>query len=343
MLDDLRYIHEHDAQDALGIAEKQYQQLTVEFDVIIKPQTISNVIIAGMGGSALSGLIAQTWLNLSVPLDVVRNYTLPKYTSPQSLVIISSYSGDTEETVSSLNDAETRGSTIVIIASDGKLAVIAREKHYPLLLIPTGYQPRYATLFMLKALAVIFDGCGLTDKAVSNLMSQADFIKLAATKLRPDVATQDNLAKTIALELVGKSVVIYSGPLMSAAAYKWKININENAKQIAWLNQLPEFNHNEFLGWTKQPVDKPYAVIDLRSQLEHPRVQQRFELSQKLLSGMRPLPIVVQAEGDNLLAQLLWLINLGNFVSIYLALLNGLNPTPVEMIERLKTALADKG
>jgi glucose/mannose-6-phosphate isomerase len=130
---------------------------------------------------------------------------------------------------------------------------------------------------------------------------------------------------------------------MSAAAYKWKININENAKQIAWLDQFPEFNHNEFLGWTKQPVDKPYAVIDLRSQLEHLRVQQRFELSQKLLSGMRPAPIVVQAEGDNLLAQLLWLINLGNFVSIYLSLLNGLNPTPVEMIQRLKTALADKG
>lgn len=342
MLDDLRYIHEHDLQDALGIAEKQYQQLSTEFDFKVEPKTINNVIVAGMGGSALAGLVAQTWLDLSLPLEVVRNYSLPNYASSQTLVVISSYSGNTEETISALAEAEKRGCVIVIVASGGKLTEIARQKNYPLLLIPTGYQPRHATLFNLKALASIFDGYQLTQGAVSNLMTQADFIKLSTSKLRPDIATKDNQAKTIALELTGKSIVVYSGPLMSAAAYKWKINFNENAKHIAWFNQLPEFNHNEFLGWTKQPVDKPYAVIDLRSRLENPRVQQRFELTQKLLSGMRPDPIVVQADGDSLLAQLLWLITLGDFTSIYLALLNGLNPTPVEMIERFKTALEDK-
>jgi glucose/mannose-6-phosphate isomerase len=343
MLDDLRYIHEHDSQDALGVAEKQYQQLTVEFDFQVELKNIANVIVAGMGGSALAGLIAQTWLNLRVPLEIVRNYSLPKYISANTLVIVSSYSGNTEETISALDEAEGHGSVIVVVASGGKLADIARQKNYPLLLIPEGYQPRHATLYNLKALATVFDGYKLSENAVANLMNQADFIKLSTSKLRPDVATKDNRAKTIALELTGKSIVVYSGPLMSPAAYKWKINFNENAKHIAWYNQLPEFNHNEFLGWTKQPVDKPYAVIDLRSHLESPRIQERFELTQRLLSGMRPDPIVVQAEGDNLLAQLLWLVTLGDFTSLYLALLNGLNPTPVEMIERFKNALSDKG
>jgi len=135
--------------------------------------------------------------------------------------------------------------------------------------------------------------------------------------------------------------VVYSGPLLSPAGYKWKININENAKQVAWCNQLPEFNHNEFLGWTQQPVQKPYAVIDLRSNLENARIQKRFEVTERLLSGKRPAPIVVQAKGDNILQQLLWTITLGDYISVYLALLNNLDPTPVDLIEKFKNLLAE--
>jgi glucose/mannose-6-phosphate isomerase len=138
---------------------------------------------------------------------------------------------------------------------------------------------------------------------------------------------------------MGKSAVVYSGPKMHPAAYKWKISFNENAKHVAWLGQLPEFNHNEFLGWSKQPTDKPYAVIDLRSNLEHPRVQKRFEVSARMLSGMRPEPHVVQAEGETVLEQLLWLIAYGDFVTLYLAVLNGVNPAPVELVEKFKREL----
>lgn len=141
------------------------------------------------------------------------------------------------------------------------------------------------------------------------------------------------------MELVGNSVVIYSGPKMYPAAYKWKININENSKNIAWCNQLPEFNHNEFQGWISHPIEKPYKVVDIRSGLEHPRVQARFEITEKLLSGKRPHPEVVVPSGDSVLKQLLWSIQLGDFVSLYLALLNGLNPTPVDLIEKLKVEL----
>ena len=148
-----------------------------------------------------------------------------------------------------------------------------------------------------------------------------------------------NPAKQLAQEMMGRSVVMYAGPKMYAAAYKWKISCNENAKQIAWVDQLPEFNHNEFLGWTQQPREKPYVIVDLRSNLEHPRVQKRFAVSARLLSGMRPAPNVVDVRGTTPLEQLLWVSIFGDFVTIYLALLNGLDPAPVELIEKFKKAL----
>ncbi len=115
--------------------------------------------------------------------------------------------------------------------------------------------------------------------------------------------------------------------------------MNENAKNVAWCGALPEFNHNEFLGWSSHPVDKPYAVIELQSFLEHPKVQKRFDASNRLLSGQWPAPHIIKVEGQHILSQLLWAIALGDFVSVYLALLNGLNPTPVDLIEKLKKEL----
>jgi glucose/mannose-6-phosphate isomerase len=175
--------------------------------------------------------------------------------------------------------------------------------------------------------------------AADTLAAQAGFLKTSAVAWRPDVATVKNHAKQIAQELLGKSVVIYSGPKLFPVAYKWKVGCNENAKQVAWANQLPEFNHNEFSGWSKQPTDKPYAIIELRSNLEHERVQRRFELSAQLLSGMRPAPIVVDVQGASLLEQLLWASLLGDFVSLYLAFLTNINPTPLPLVDKLKEAL----
>jgi glucose/mannose-6-phosphate isomerase len=132
---------------------------------------------------------------------------------------------------------------------------------------------------------------------------------------------------------------MYGGPLLFPAANKWKICMNENAKNTAWVYQYPEFNHNEFIGWSSHPIDKPFAVVEIRSNLEHPRVQKRFTVSERLLSGKRPAPLVVTPQGDTLLQQLVWAITMGEFVSIYLALLNGVNPTPVDLVEKFKVAL----
>jgi glucose/mannose-6-phosphate isomerase len=340
MLDDLKMIHERDAADTLGIAERQWQQLGYEFETSQQPIEADNIIYAGMGGSALAAVLSVSWPGYDVPFQVVRDYDIPAYVSDKTYFIAASYSGNTEETISALEQAEAKGAQIAVIAGGGKLADLARAKGYPLAVLPKAEQPRYAVFYNLKALLVLLQKAGLSDgAAIEELQRSAEFLKTAAAQWIATVPTAKNQAKQIAQEVIGKSAVVYGGPKLAPAAYKWKISFNENAKQVAWTNQYPEFNHNEFMGWTKQPVQKPYAVIDLRSNLEHPRIQKRFEVSERLLSGMRPAPIVVQAQGETLLEQLLWTIALGDFVTIYTALLNGLNPAPVDLIEKFKKTL----
>jgi glucose/mannose-6-phosphate isomerase len=273
-----------------------------------------------------------------VPLEITRDYDIPAYVNSSTLFIAASYSGNTEETVSALAQAEAKGAQIVVIAGGGKLQEIAEAKQYAFILLPKAAQPRYAALYNFKALAVILVEAGLVQAAnvYPALEQAADFLDEAVKVWLPTVSTANNPAKQLAQELIGKSLVVYGGPKMYPAAYKWKISCNENAKQVAWAGQLPEFNHNEFLGWSQQPVDKPYAVVDLRSSLEHPRVQKRFEVTARLLSGKRPEPLVVQVQGDTLLEQLLWAVAYGDFVTLYLALLNGLNPAPVDLVEAFK-------
>lgn len=343
MLDDLKLIHQRDTEDALGIAEKQGEQLLQELEVQgnVAFENIDAVVYAGMGGSGLAAELLPVWPGIGAPFQIVRGYELPAYVGSNTLVIVASYSGNTEETLSALADAEERGAQIAVIAGGGKLRQAAEEKGYPLVTLPKAAQPRYAMLYNFRALLELLILASFIDRntVIPELEGAANLLSEATAAWRPDVPTSQNPAKQLARELIGKSVVVYGGPKMYPAAWKWKISCNENAKQVAWAGQYPEFNHNEFLGWSKQPVDKPYAVIDLRSNLEHPRVQKRFEVSARLLSGMRPEPHVVQAHGDTILEQLLWMLAFGDFVTMYLGILNGLNPAPVELVEKFKKEL----
>lgn len=343
MLDDLKLIHQRDAQDALGVVEKQWQQLTHLYQAKFQPQgDINNVIVAGMGGSALAANLVKSWPGLSVPFEFIRDYSLPNYVSTNTLFIASSYSGNTEETLAALGEAQEKSAQIIVIAAGGKLADIAKEKGYPFYQIPQGFQPRMAVFYNFTALVQLLESAGLVKSgAFDELKAAANWLGEQVKTYLPDVATKNNPAKKLAQELVGNSIVVYSSSQFSPVAYKWKINFNENSKTVAWCNALPEFNHNEFLGWTEQPVQKPYKIIDIRSSIDHPKIQKRFEVSEKLLSGKRPHPEIVVPEGKNLLQQLLWTIQLGDFTSLYLAILNGLNPTPVDLIVKLKTALND--
>jgi glucose/mannose-6-phosphate isomerase len=344
MLDDLKYIHDRDAQDALGVAEKQWQQLERVFEVTkwsMVNGKYENIVLAGMGGSALAALISTSWPGYDVPFEICKNYDIPSYVGPGTFFIASSYSGNTEETLEAFGKAGKKGAYLAAITAGGKLADVAREANIPLLLLLSGMQPRMATLSNFKALLTMFDATGMTSGSADELTSRAQTIKQAVQAWLPAVPTDKNYAKQLALGVMGKSPVVYAGPKLFPVAYRWKISFNESAKNIAWCNQYPEFNHNEFVGWTSHPTEKPYEIIDLVSSFEHERIKKRFEVSDRLLSGKRPAATVVNAEGNDLLDQLLWTVVLGDFVSIYLAILNGLNPTPVDLIEKLKKSLAE--
>jgi len=340
LLDDLKFIHEKDVQDALGIAGKQWEQIQQVYDIPELNFTPENIVYAGMGGSALEAYILQSWPGLSIPFEIVRGYDIPQYISDKTLFIASSYSGNTEETVEALHHAEEKSAKIVVMSSGGKLAEIAKEKAYVFAQLPTGYQPRHVVVYCYKALFTILEKAGMQVNEEPVFKKAVELVRNAVKQWQADVPTSSNPAKRLALELAGTSPVIYAGPKLFPAAYKWKISFNENAKNVAWCDAFPEFNHNEFIGWSSHPVDKPYSIIQLQSSLEHPKIQKRFDASNRLLSGRWPEPHIIKVEGEDLLSQLLWSSALGDFVSIYVALLNGVNPTPVDLLEKLKAEIA---
>lgn len=340
ILDNPQVLAQRDPQGALNVALNQCNYFSAQFDARFVPrEPVTSVVWAGMGGSALPMVVVQAWPQLTIPFEVVRDYDIPPYVGPSTLFVASSYSGNTEETLEALRGAETRGAQIVIVAAGGKLVEIAHEKNYPLFSIPAGIQPRMATFNFVAAFLAIVEPLGVTAADVSEFVSVGEWLKGEVAAFGADTPLNENLAKQLATKLVGKTTITYAGPKLFPAANKLKICMNENAKNTAWTNQYPEFNHNEFIGWSSHPVEKPFAVVEFRSNLEHPRTQKRFEVSERLLSGMRPAPIVIEPRGETLLQQLAYSFALADFISIYVGLLNGVNPTPVALVEKLKQDL----
>jgi glucose/mannose-6-phosphate isomerase len=347
MLDDNNVLKQRDPKDALGVAAHEYEQASFTVKVLHPEhdgRDITKIVVAGMGGSALAALLAKTWLKdkLKLPFEVVRTYNLPEYVDYHTLVIASSYSGNTEETLSCFDDAKQRGAQMAVISAGGALAEKADEDSIAQVLLPAALQPRMAVIYNLRALMALLGHFQLVSfDYFDEIKSTADWLKEQTSAWTQDVSVDKNYAKQLALLAVGKTPVFYGGALTAPLAYKWKISWNENAKNVAFWNEYPEFNHNEFIGWTSHPVEKPFAVFDLISKFEHPQILKRFTVSDKLLSGRRPKANIVELQGESLIAQLLWGSILADFVSIYVAILNGVDPTPVPLIEKLKQELAN--
>lgn len=347
ILDNMNVITQRDPEGALKVIASQFEQ--TRFDARVwnaehDAREITSIVVTGMGGSALAALIVKTLLKseLSVPFDVIRGYELPAYVNERTLVIASSYSGNTEETLSALEQAEKQGAQVGILASGGKLIDMATNLNIAHVPLPAGAQPRMATIYNLRGLFALLENFGVIQHTwLDNLANLAGWLEQETAQWLPDVPTDKNYAKQLALEGIGKSPIFYGSPLTAPLAYKWKISWNETAKNIAFWNEFPEFNHNEFMGWVSHPVEKPFAVFDLISPLDTPRVVQRFELTDRLLSGKRPHAFTIELKGETLLAQLLWGAILADFTSAYAAVLNNVDPTPVALIERLKKELAE--
>jgi len=347
ILDNTNVIAQRDPEGALQVIASQYEQARYAVPVqnaAHDDRTITSVVVAGMGGSALAALVAKVLLNRELPIsfEVVRTYDLPEYVNEHTLVIASSYSGNTEETLSALEQAQEKGAQVGILASGGKLIEAASTRDIAYVTLPSGIQPRMAVLYNLRGLFALLENFGVVgSKWLEELASLADWLEAETNQWTPNIPTENNYAKQVALQAVGKSPVFYGSPLTAPLAYKWKISWNENAKNVAFWNEYPEFNHNEFLGWSSHPVEKPFAVFDVKSKFDKPRILQRFELSDRLLSGLRPHALTLELKGETLLAQLVWGSILADFASTYVAILNEVDPTPVVLIEKLKQELAE--
>lgn len=343
MLDDANYIKQFDNQDALGVIAQHPQQLQATFsvDVDIDASAITQIVVAGMGGSALAGAFVRDWWRSELPisLEVVRDYRLPAFVDQNTLVMVSSYSGNTEETLAAYQDAGTRGAQRVVVTTGGELADRAATDGVPVYELPSGYQPRMAVWYNIAALTHLAERLGVLEAKQQQLEAAMPLLEAAAKSWTPDVATADNPAKQYAEMCLGKAVWILGSNSFQSATYHWKAAINENAKHVATYNVLPEFNHNEFLGWTEHPRHKPFTVIQLRSNLEHECTQRRFDVTNRLLSGRMPAPLEIELAGETHIQQLLWASLLGDFISVYLGILNNVNPTQVEAIERFKREL----
>lgn len=342
MLDNLDFIAQIDKNNGLAILAGQAHQLSEQFEVDTSAlQSIQNIVVAGMGGSVLAAEFLLNWKGgeLAIPLSICRGYHLPTYVNEQTLVVVSSYSGNTEETLSCLEDAQAKGAQVVIITSGGELlkkATVNQMVHYR---IPEGLQPRHSLLYQVKALTRLLESLGLLYGAAVELESVGEWANQQIAPWIRDVPTAENPAKQLAGKLFGKIAVFYAGPTLEFIARNWKIGLNENAKNLAFSYALPEFDHNEFQGWA-HPQDTPLAVVEIQSSLDSDAIVQRFSISNRLLSGSMPAPIIVKAQGDTQLQQLVWSVLFGSMVSGYLAVLNGEDPLPVAKVEKLKAELA---
>lgn len=297
---------------------------------------IRNVCLIGLGGSAFGGEVAKNYIAVDcpVPFDIVRDYTLPGYVSPHTLLIASSYSGNTEETLAALETAIPRGPKIICVTSGGKLLDIARENGFDYIVLPTGYPPRTAAGFSVIQQLHVLRGMGLIK----------DFSK-ALSEAIDTVAAFDGHeeARLLAEQLHKRIPILYSSPAFESIAIRWRQQIEENSKHIAFHHVIPEMNHNELVGWKNpQELLEDTVVVVLRSKLDHPRNAIRMDICRDLFGEYADAVIEVKAEGKSHLAQLFFLLHLGDWVSYYLALLNKEEPTPVAVIDYLKGELAKR-
>ncbi len=306
-------------------------------------EPINNIVITGMGGSGIGGDILSNHLNnlLEMPIYVNKGYTLPQFVSKNTLLLACSYSGDTEETIQALESVIKRKPSVVCISSNGKLEQLAMQNGYPLVKVPGGQPPRSALGYLFVSLLVTLQKMHI----IGNQKEAFDETLSLATQMTSelgDYAKQGNLALDLASKLVQKTPIIYGASEPNEALpTRWRNQFSENSKILAFSNLIPEMNHNEIVGWAKPTaiLDKVHVIM-LRDDRNSPRVQFRFETTKEILAKHN-IPVTEwSAQGRSRLCRTFSLLLPADFVSYYLAILNGVDPTAIENIVFLKNKLA---
>jgi glucose/mannose-6-phosphate isomerase len=301
------------------------------------------LIVAGLGGSGIGGALALAVLGdrASRPITVVRDYALPSWTTADTTVLCSSYSGDTEETLAVYEAAGVIGARRIVCTSGGRLAQTARADGTPVIPLPGGFQPRAAVGYALVVALEVAAAAGVGQRVHTEIDVAAAHAEQLVREWGPD-APDDSLAKRIAHSVTGTAVQIAGADLTAPIAYRWKTQINEQVNAPAFSAELPELDHNEIVGWQYAGAQGRFSAIFLDDCDLHPRVRSRIRLTAELVADQAAAVHTVQSIGESRVDRLVSLVLLGDLMTTYMAVLAGRDPADIEPIDRLKAALAQE-
>lgn len=340
----------HDSTNLFDVAKNFPEQLNEAFEIgkniniTLDVSEVKNIIITGLGGSAIGGDLLRSYLQyeIKVPILVNRNYHIPAYAGKETLVICSSYSGDTEETLSAYNDAKSKGCKIACISSGGKLTIMAENDGNYVVKVPRGYQPRCALAFSFITMLMLFIKLKFVEAREDDIFRLIDLMK-DKSSVYADYSGASNPAVNIAEHLHGKIPIIYSSnDLLDVVNLRWRGQFAENSKTLAFGNYFPELNHNEIVGWQENSdFLRNFALIYLLDREDNPRIIKRQKITKEILTPYRGIDIDIESEGTSKLERIFDLVYLGDWISFYLAVLNKTDPAPIEKINILKNKLME--
>lgn len=321
--------------DVLGMPDQLRDALWRIETARLEPAESAGLMVCGMGGSAIGGELAAAALGdrLTKPLITIRGYELPTWATPEWTVLCSSYSGHTEETLACFEAAEALGARRLVVSTGGPLVERAREAGVPVVGLPGIFQPRVAVAYMFAAAAEVAALAGIAPRIRTEIDASGDFLQAQVESLRAKAAE-------IAETLDGTPTVIYGSDLTTAVAHRWKTQINENAKVLAFYSELPEADHNEICGWSGGSGADGIAAVFLEDRDQHPRERRRFELTAAAVAAEAAGVVRLETVGENRVERLLWATLLGDLVSLELAERRGVDPESIAAIERLKEGMA---
>ncbi|HEX2052334.1 MAG TPA: bifunctional phosphoglucose/phosphomannose isomerase [Actinomycetota bacterium] len=346
VLDDPQLIADTDPAGFLALVEEYPQQvedgwlLGKQVTDLPSARDIDGIVVLGMGGSGISGNVLKAALGVgfSLPVRVSKGYGIPGWVGPNTLVFAVSYSGETEETLEAYEKARVAGARVVTVSSGGTLTRLGSEHGCAAVNLKTGLQPRAALGYLSMPLLAVCQGLGIGDYE-ADLTETLGLLRRRAAQWSRTVPAEANPAKQLAESLKGTVPVVYGAEGLGAvAAYRWKCQLNECSKVHAFENSFSEMNHNEVMGWTPGNGGR-FSVVTLRHPGEHPRIKDRFRVTLPILQERAAYCGEVRTEASSSLARLLDLIYMGDFVATYLAIASGVDPSSIELIDRVKAAL----
>ena len=312
---------------------------------VTKKLVPKNIVVVGMGGSAIGGEILHDWLRdtLPIPIEVCRDYILPAYVNKDTLVFANSYSGNTEETLTAFFAAVEKKCTVFAVTSGGQLEAFSKKLKIPYVKIPEGLQPRVAIPYLFFPLTLIMEKLGILKNIEPELEEAIAVLERVNKANASDVPTKNNKAKQLASEIAETLPVVYGFRQYTSIAHRFKTQFNENGKVPCRVNVFPELNHNEAVGYeASEEVNRKQTVVLIRDPQEPVEIRNRIETTKNVVFSRAKKTLEVWAEGKGKLAKMFSVLCIGDYTSVYLAILLNKDPTPVNIITEVKNELAKK-